>query len=128
MTAMTAPRLVRPAEPLRVLDAADVAAAAASRDLGGEIGGKARSLGALLAAGASVPAFFCVSTAVFDDVLDRVRGEVAGVLAGIDHRDRRSIQAAADAIAAQFARAQLSARDAEAIRAAFDRQIGRAHV
>jgi phosphohistidine swiveling domain-containing protein len=88
------------------------------------VGGKAERLGALVADGASVPEFFCVTTAVFDDVVAGVSREVDAALAGVDYRDRRGVRAASETVRAAFLRAGLPERDRTALVDAFDRDFG----
>jgi pyruvate,water dikinase len=77
------------------------------------LGGKGANLALLARAGLPVPAWFALTTGVFEEVAGRLRGEIEGALVGVDPR----VQAAAEAASGKIARAFLGARLAPGDRA-----------
>jgi phosphohistidine swiveling domain-containing protein len=89
------------------------------------LGGKATNLRALGAARLPVPAWFCVTARVFDDVVSRTGPAFAAALArASDEREQAALERASVELAGELARAGLSAPQSQAILAAFDRLVG----
>lgn len=107
-----------PATGGRVLDLEAARSAAAE-----EIGAKAASLVALLADGLPVPPFVCVGTAVFDDLLARLPGEVLAELRE-PPEDHDRIAALSERARSELARLGLRDADREGLLELFDRTFG----
>ena len=85
-----------------------------------EVGGKFAKQKAMLDAGLSVPPFFCLTVAFYDEIFAAIRPEVKATLSAIDFDDAASILRASLRIQALFAEVSLARHDVDAIEAAFD--------
>ncbi|OGO51423.1 MAG: hypothetical protein A2148_11820 [Chloroflexi bacterium RBG_16_68_14] len=89
-------------------------------------GGKGANLGELVRAGIPVPPGFVVTSRCYEEYLEctGLRGELADVLAGLDHRASQALQQASHAAKRRIEATPMPEEFAEAIRQSYDRLGG----
>jgi len=99
-----------------ILDSAQVRDDAAAR-----VGGKARNLAALGRAGVPVPAWFCVTTQLFRELIERLRPQITSAIETLRDDDAKQTQSVSERIRALFVPSLLSAAERDALLERFDR-------
>jgi len=90
---------------------------------GAWIGGKFSKQSEMIAAGISVPEFFCLTIAYYEQVFESVKETVVSLLGAIDFSDGKDIRLSAEKIQAVFHKIELTSTQQDGILAAFDRQF-----